>query len=95
MQVSITVKNLKQGKNAAQSLQILNLGDNATEVVEAKGYVTSQCWSPNGKQIVYHAGGTLRVYDTQEKKSWTLTNGWHPTWSPDGNWIAFVEDDGY
>jgi Tol biopolymer transport system component len=93
--LALTVKNLKQGKNAAQSLQILNLSDGTTEEVEAKGYVTSQCWSADGKQIVYHADGTLRVYDTREKKSRTLTSGGHPTWSADGNWIAFAEDDGY
>ena len=93
--LALSAKNLKQGKDAAQSLQILNLGNGTTEEVEAKGYVTSQCWSPDGKQVVYQADHTLRVYDIQEKKSRTLTNGQYATWSPDGNWIAFLEDDGY
>lgn len=93
--LALTAKNLKQGKNAVQSLQILNLADDTTELVDAKGYATSQCWSPDGKQLVYHADGILRVYEKLEKKSRALTNGWHPTWSPDGNWIAFTEDDGY
>jgi Tol biopolymer transport system component len=93
--LALTVKNLKQGKVAVQSLQILNLSDGTTEEVDAKGYATSQCWSPDGKLIVYLADGTLRVYDILQRKPRTLTNGWHPTWSPDGNWIAFAEDDGY
>src|SRR5436309_366803 len=46
--LALSAKNLKQGKEAAEGLQILNLGDGATEGVDAKGYVTSQCWSPNG-----------------------------------------------
>jgi Tol biopolymer transport system component len=93
--LALTVKNLKQGKDAARELQVLNLRTGSIEEVDAKGYATSQCWSPDGKQIVYQAGDTLRLYDMQEKKSRTLTNGQNPTWSPDGNWIAFLEDNGY
>ena len=93
--LALTVKNLKQGKDTARGLQILNLSTGSTEEVDAKGYATSQCWSPDGKQIVYHADSTLRVYDIRDKKSRTLANGDQATWSPDGNWIAFLEDDGY
>jgi len=93
--LALTVKNLRQGKDPARGLQILNLGSGATEDIDAKGYTTSQCWSPDGKQIVYQADGTLRVYDIQEKRSRKLTNGQHATWAPDGTWIAFLEDDGY
>jgi hypothetical protein len=50
--LALTVKNLKQGEDAKTSLQILNLSEGTTEDVEANGYATSQCWSPNGRQIV-------------------------------------------
>jgi len=93
--LALTVKNLKQGKDAGQSLQILNLDDGTAEEVDAKGNTASQCWSPDGKQIVYQADDKIRVYDIREKKSRTLTNGQQATWSPGGNWIAFLEDDGY
>jgi Tol biopolymer transport system component len=93
--LALNVKNSKLGKDTARSLQVLNLGSGATEMIDAKGYVTAQCWSPDGKEIVYETDQTLRVYDGQEKKSRTLTEGRYATWSPDGNWIAFFEDDGY
>lgn len=53
--LTLSVKNMKQGKEANRSLQILNLGSGTTKEVDAKGSVTSQCWSPDGKQIVYQA----------------------------------------
>src|SRR5260370_15947102 len=37
----------------------------------------------------------MRVYNIQEKKSWALAEGTGPTWSPDGNWIAFLEGGNY
>jgi Tol biopolymer transport system component len=93
--LALDVKNLKQGKDAARGLQVLNLGTGITEEVDAKGYTTSQCWSPDGKQIVYRADDTLRVYDILDKKSRSLTKGEQATCSPDGSWIAFLADDGY
>ena len=67
------------------------MGSGATEMIDAKGYVTAQCWSPDGQEIVYETDQTLRVYDVQEKKSRTLAEGRYATWSPDGNWIASLK----
>jgi len=76
-------------------LLIVGLDSKVTQEVEASGFVTSQCWSPDDKQIVYGVGDSIRIYDLAGKKWRELAKGEEPTWSPDGNWIAFHHDDAY
>lgn len=76
--------------------------------------ITPQCWSPDGKQLVYFAGendndrpGTIRILDTATGQSRDLLqddstchgNGFcvspYPTWSPDGEWIAYFQKKRY
>jgi Tol biopolymer transport system component len=58
--------------------------------------VTSECWSPDGKQIAYESSdGNVLVYDFGTRNSTKLTKGTGPTWSPHGNWIAFQDGDTY
>jgi Tol biopolymer transport system component len=76
--------------------------------------VTPQCWSPDGKQLVYFAGekdwdrpGAIRILDTTTRESRDLLhddskcngNGFcvspYPTWSPDGEWIAYFQEKAY
>jgi hypothetical protein len=76
-------------------LYIVNLEPYASQEVEANAVVTSQCWSPDDAQIVYEIGGSIRIFDLKERKSRELVKGSYPTWSPDGNWIAFYDRDGY
>jgi hypothetical protein len=73
-------------------LEILNLGSGVDQTVAPSvKELTSQCWSSDDKKIVYEAGDGVRVYEVGNDKSSTLLapGGKHPTWSPDGNWIAF------
>ena len=77
-------------------LEILNLGSGVHQTVAPSvKELTSQCWSPDDKKIVYEAGDGVRVYEVGNDKSSTLlaAGGKRPTWSPDGNWIAFREGD--
>jgi WD40 repeat protein len=77
------------------SLEILDLTSKSTLKVDTRAYVTSQCWSPDGKRIVYQADDSVRTYDTENQNWLVLGKGKYPTWSPDGNWIAFLDDDTY
>jgi Tol biopolymer transport system component len=76
-------------------LLVLGLEANVTQELEAGGYVTSQCWSPDDKRVVYGVGNSIRIYDLGERKSRELAKGEEPTWSPDGNWIAYHDKDAY
>ena len=77
-------------------LEILNLGSGVDQTVAPSvKELTSQCWSPDDKKIVYGAGDGVRIYELGNDGSSTLLapGGKEPTWSPDGNWIAFREGD--
>jgi len=60
-------------------------------------HFTSQCWSQDDKQIVYQYNGNVRILDAAKPvtSDRILTQGFHPTWSPDGVWIAFFDDNAY
>lgn len=94
--LAMSVQNLKRGTTAPNDyLQILSLGSRMIQEMDVRAYVTSQCWSPDDKQIVYVADGTVRVYTLEQKQWRVLAKGKDPTWSADGNWIAFLDDDAY
>ncbi len=78
------------------ALEILNLASGVDQTVDpsVKG-LTSQCWSSDNTRIVYEAGDGVRTYEIGNNRSTTLLapGGQDPTWSPDGNWIAFRDGD--
>jgi hypothetical protein len=81
------------------SLGVLDLNSKRTREVainvEPRPYVTSQCWSPDDKELTYETEGNVRVYDIEANRIYALAGGTDPTWSPDGNWIAFRDRDTY
>jgi len=60
-------------------------------------------WAPDGKSIVYEdSQGSIWITDLDTRKRRKLGNGWFPTWSPNGRYIAYAsvaekdnQDPGY
>jgi WD40 repeat protein len=77
---------------ASKVLQTLSIFD-----ASDSGPINSQCWSPDGKQIVYaSADGYVCLHDLEKQEnSKKLARGSDPTWSPDGNWIAYRDGKTY
>jgi WD40-like Beta Propeller Repeat len=56
---------------------------------------TSQCWSPDDKELVFEADGKVQVYEIEKDQIRNLATGTNPTWSPDGSWIAYRDRNDY
>jgi WD40 repeat protein len=84
------------------SLGIFVLSSKLTQAIEPRAdhrmHFTSQCWSPDDKQVAYELEGSVKVYhigaDTSTRIR-VLAKGTDVTWSPDGNWVAFRDHDTY
>jgi len=87
----------KRGNTASSGPQlvIIDTSSGAIREFDASGYLTSQSWSPDGEEIVYGVDDTIRIYNLKQDKWRELVRGKEPTWSSDGNWIAFVDHDSY
>ena len=70
------------------ALTILDLASKRARAVainvDQKKYVTSQCWSPDGKRLVYEMDDAVRLYELGNDQSDSMAKGTDPTWSPDG-----------
>src|SRR5713101_2238039 len=86
---------LQSGSQPSPALLKLDVASGLTLKINQSSYVSSQCWSPDGRQFVYDSGGSIRVYDLDKRESREIAAGKAPTWSPDGLWIAFLEDGAF
>lgn len=78
-------------------LGILDLGTKKMQTLEPpatdrNSRFTSQCWSPDDKNVVFVADGKVQVYEIEKDQTRTLATGTEPTWSPDGTWIAYRDE---
>src|SRR5260370_40257173 len=89
------VRNAESAPNSNPILQNENMISTDSQEIDSQGSVTSQCWSPDGAQLVYEAGGNVQMYDVQANRSKAMGQASHPTWSPDENWIPLLDHDTY
>ena len=79
-------------------LWVAGVGDTPRAVAPVPSTATGLSWSPDGRQVVWSAGrgGTEDLFATTiaggATRHVTALRGQEsqPTWSPDGQWIAFV-----
>ena len=55
------------------------------------GGITNQSWSPDGQKILYGYKRAIISYNFSTKKTQKLVNGDWCGWSPNGNWIAYLD----
>lgn len=93
------VDTMIENPSGRATLEILDLVSKRTHAiaitVDQREYDTSQCWSPDGKQLVYQKDDAVRLYELDNDRSDAIAKGTDPTWSPDGNWIAFRDRETY
>ena len=76
-------------------------GSDLERLTDSAAYDDQAAFSPDSRQLVFvstRAGGTADLWtmDLQTRKAKALTSGpggdFRPSWSPDGQWIAFSSD---
>ena len=76
----------------SRSFVEVELDGTATPLDLSPGALIDPRYSPDGSRIAYEDGGEIRVYDIATGASPQLTDGggFHPVWSPEGEYLYFT-----
>ena len=79
---------------SAGSLQSIDpAGGTPQPITSGADPVFTEAWSPDGRRIAYVRAGSIRVADSDGSNEFPVAVGSQPTWSPDGEQIAFWRRD--
>ena len=62
--------------------------------LEERSYPDSFGWSPSGNELVYDGDKKIYIYSLTTGSRRLLVEGTSPTWSPNGDWIAYRDMNG-
>jgi len=100
--LALQVENRHENAPTEGALQALDLNSGRLEVIADNeySYVTAECWSPDGTQVVYTRNmlglQVIRVYDLARRATREISTGPsnnEATWAPDGERLAFLTFD--
>ena len=100
----LVLKASKATQPRVRELILLDTDTGHARRIESDASVETQCFSPDGQQVVYETDhvidkhgihGRIKVLDLALGTSRELSSGTHPTWSPSGKGIAYLDNGAY